>query len=93
MPDNSRKTVVTLVVFVFSIILLTAFAGASEERIGSGASLAHPRSGFDQTRYSWQEIYNGGVLRGSALRRIADLATKYRLPAMYPAREYIDAGG
>ena len=48
MPDNSRKTVVSLVVFVFSIILLTAFAGASEEKIGS-ASLAHQGSGFDQT--------------------------------------------
>jgi putative tryptophan/tyrosine transport system substrate-binding protein len=26
-------------------------------------------------------------------RRLVDLAAKYRLPAAYPAREYVDAGG
>jgi len=35
----------------------------------------------------------GGAMLNSERRRLADLAAKNRLPAVYPAREYVDAGG
>jgi putative ABC transport system substrate-binding protein len=35
----------------------------------------------------------GGVLPRPVQRRIADFAAQHRLPAMYPARDYIDVGG
>jgi len=35
----------------------------------------------------------GGAMFNSERRRLADLAAKNRLPAVYPAREYVDAGG
>jgi putative ABC transport system substrate-binding protein len=35
----------------------------------------------------------GGAMLNSERRRLADLAAKNQLPAMYPARQYVDAGG
>jgi len=35
----------------------------------------------------------GGVLPRPVLKRIVDFAAQHRLPAMYPARDYIDVGG
>ena len=35
----------------------------------------------------------GGAMLNSERRRLADLAAKNRLPAVYPARQYVDAGG
>jgi len=35
----------------------------------------------------------GGSMLNSERRRLADLAAKNRLPTVYPARQYVDAGG
>ncbi|MEO6223797.1 MAG: ABC transporter substrate-binding protein [Vicinamibacterales bacterium] len=38
-------------------------------------------------------FWSGGILPRPVQRRIVELAAQYRLPAMYPIRDYVDLGG
>jgi len=51
--------------------------------------------GFDTaTRHRVEAVVIGlGGLMQANLPRVVDLAAKHRLPAMYPSREFVDAGG
>jgi len=74
-----------------AILLAPSRAEEPAQRVAR-VGFVHPS--FDRARKDAQAVLVlGGPFVFEHMREVTALAAKYRIPAMYPAREYMDFGG